>query len=228
MSAATLTKGEKTREQLVGSAAALFNQRGYEATSLSEVMSATGLTKGGIYRHFESKQELSLAAFRYATDQMRERFAKALVGVKGARARLLTIIAVYAEIPSNPPVAGGCPILNAAVESDDGDPELRDAARKVMDELQSAVQSLIRAGKCEGEFGPSTDPVSSAQVLLAQLEGAVMLSKLYGTDAPMRATKRHLETWLSQLGSAIHRPEARRPALGHSRGLTKKPRGRRI
>ena len=57
------TKGERTREGIVAAAAPLFNQRGYAASSMSDVMAATGLEKGGIYRHFESKDELALAAF---------------------------------------------------------------------------------------------------------------------------------------------------------------------
>jgi len=55
-----MSKGEETRERIVAEAAALFNQRGYEGGSMSELMKATGLEKGGIYRHFSS-QELTVA-----------------------------------------------------------------------------------------------------------------------------------------------------------------------
>ena len=124
------TKGERTREELVKQAAALFNQHGYRGASISDIMAATGLQKGGIYRHFASKEALGLAAFRFATDQMRERFTTALEGKTAARARLAAIIGVYARIPVDPPVPGGCPILNAAVEADDDNPELRRARER--------------------------------------------------------------------------------------------------
>ena len=59
-----MTKGQQTRRGIVEKAAPLFNQKGYEGTSLSDLMDATGLQKGGIYRHFDSKEELAAAAAR--------------------------------------------------------------------------------------------------------------------------------------------------------------------
>ena len=53
-----MRKGEQTRQQIIRKAAPIFNQRGYSGAALSDLMRATGLKKGGIYRHFESKQEL--------------------------------------------------------------------------------------------------------------------------------------------------------------------------
>src|SRR5215469_4932825 len=61
-----MPKGQKTRERIVAEAASLFNQRGFEASSMSELKEATGLEKGGIYRHFSSKEELAAKAFDYA------------------------------------------------------------------------------------------------------------------------------------------------------------------
>src|SRR5260370_13132408 len=61
-----MRKGEQTRQEISRKAAPLFNQRGYEGAALSDLMRATGLEKGGIYRHFESKQQLAEEAFDYA------------------------------------------------------------------------------------------------------------------------------------------------------------------
>jgi TetR/AcrR family transcriptional repressor of nem operon len=54
-----MREGEQTRQEIIRRAAPLFNQKGYEGTALSDLMQATGLEKGGIYRHFDSKQELA-------------------------------------------------------------------------------------------------------------------------------------------------------------------------
>jgi AcrR family transcriptional regulator len=59
-------KGEQTRQEIIRRAAPIFNQRGYDGAALSDLMRATGLEKGGIYRHFGSKQELAGDAFDYA------------------------------------------------------------------------------------------------------------------------------------------------------------------
>ena len=61
-----MRKGEQTRQEIIRKAAPIFNQRGYEGAALSELMQATGLEKGGIYRHFDSKQQLASEAFDYA------------------------------------------------------------------------------------------------------------------------------------------------------------------
>src|SRR6266481_6384757 len=60
-----MTKGEQTRRKIVEAAAPIFNKRGYAGSSLNELMEATGLKKGGIYRHFSSKEELAAEAFDY-------------------------------------------------------------------------------------------------------------------------------------------------------------------
>ena len=191
-----MSKGERTREQVLAQAAALFNQHGYHGASISDVMAATGLKKGGIYRHFASKDELALAAFGYAVERMRERFDEALAGKVGALEQLRAIIAVYARIPTDPPVPGGCPLLNAAVESDDGNPELRAEAQRVLVGLEQVLRSIVRTGQRRGELRSDLDVPAFANVFVAQLEGAVMLSKLFGSQTPMRHTVQHLTSWL--------------------------------
>src|ERR1700756_2896250 len=63
---ASMSKGEQTRQAIIEKAAPLFNQRGFEGCSLADIMQATGLEKGGVYRHFSSKEELAAEVFRYA------------------------------------------------------------------------------------------------------------------------------------------------------------------
>jgi TetR/AcrR family transcriptional regulator, transcriptional repressor for nem operon len=191
-----VSKGARTREQVIEQAAALFNQHGYHGASISDVMAATGLKKGGIYRHFTSKEELAMAAFAFSVDKMRERFDAALAGAETALERLSAIVSVYARIPSDPPVPGGCPILNAAVESDDGNPELKAEAQRVLADLKRALRAIVRQGQERGELRTDLDLEAFANVFIAQLEGAVMLSKLFGSQAPMRHTVQHLTSWI--------------------------------
>ena len=51
-----MRKGEQTRQYIIRKAAPIFNQRGFNGAALSDLMKATGLEKGGIYRHFDSKE----------------------------------------------------------------------------------------------------------------------------------------------------------------------------
>src|SRR6202044_3514737 len=61
-----MRKGEQTRQEIIRRAAPIFNQKGYGGPAPSDLMKATGLEKGGIYRHFDSKEMLAAEAFDYA------------------------------------------------------------------------------------------------------------------------------------------------------------------
>ena len=193
------TKGERTRRRIVESAAAVFNTRGYFGSSMSDLVRETGLKKGGIYNHFGSKEELALEAFEFSTGIMRRRFASALEGQEGALERLFAVVDVLGGLAEDPPVAGGCPILNTAVESDDAHPVLKERAREAMDGWLRLVGSLIKEGIRTGELRPDAAPRETASVVVATLEGAVMLSRLHNDPAHMRRAVDHLKRHLESL-----------------------------
>jgi TetR/AcrR family transcriptional regulator, transcriptional repressor for nem operon len=192
-------KGEQTKRRIVAQAAPVFNTRGYSGTSMAELTKATGLEKGGIYNHFPSKEALALAAFDYAVGVIGARFAAALDGTEGAVARLTAIVDVFATYVEQPPVPGGCPILNTAVEADDTDPALRARAQAAMTDLQKLIGATVKRGVAAGELRPDADPRAVAAVVTAMLEGAIMLGRLYGDVAPMRHAVDHLLRYVETL-----------------------------
>src|SRR5579863_183510 len=114
----SMTKGQQTRQKIVEAAAPIFNQRGYEGNSLADLMDATGLQKGGIYRHFSSKQELAAEAFDYTWKAAWNTRMLHVEEQTSGILKLKRLISNFVEHRS--PVAGGCPILNAATDTDDG------------------------------------------------------------------------------------------------------------
>lgn len=184
---------------MIAKAAALFNQLGYKSASISDIMRATGLKKGGIYRHFDSKETLELAAFEFAVDELGRRFQQALAGKVTAGERLRAIVAVYANLPTNPPVPGGCPVLNAAIEADDANPALKRRVAKVLRDWHAFVTSLVSQGQARGELEPHVDAARFTTTLIATLEGAIMLSKLWSTNAPMREVRADLEARIREI-----------------------------
>ena len=224
------TKGERTREQVLERAAALFNQLGYRAAPLSAIMEATGLQKGGIYRHFESKEQLNLEAFDFAVARMRDRFKEALADACSAPDRLRAIVRVYSRIPTDPPVPGGCPILNASVEADDAHPELLERAQEVMKGLETALRRILVDGKKSRELRGDVDVEGTIALFIASLEGAVMLSKLHGNDRTMCQVTRHLHKLIDGMALAaptetVRAPRASKTAPKAARAT--KPPGRR-
>jgi AcrR family transcriptional regulator len=198
-----VTKGERTRQRVIESAAPVFNQRGYWGSSLRDLMDATGLEKGGIYNHFRSKDELAAAAFEHNVERIGSRIRAALAEAgRDAVARLEAILDVYRRFASSPSVPGGCPILNAAVETDDTHPELRALVRSAMDRLRvETVERIVVRGVERGELSlPSgVSPSDVATVFVSAIEGALMLGQLYGDPAPMTAVADHLSRYVSSL-----------------------------
>ena len=145
---------------------------------------------------------------------MAARFAEALAGRTGAIERLLAIVSVFERLPVDPPVPGGCPTLNAAVEADDGNPRLRDAARRTMHSLKRAIVKILDEGAQRGELRTGLDHKAIADVLVVQMEGAVMLSKLEGSQAPMRHVIEHIGAWLHALRRPAPLAPPRRPRRG--------------
>lgn len=193
-----VARGEGTRENIIRKAATLFNQHGFAGSSMSDVMAATGLQKGGIYRHFESKEQLAVEAFDYAVGLMGRRFFEAFEGKTHALDRLYAVIAVFEALPTDPPVPGGCPMMNASIENDDGNPALRARARAAMDGLRGLIVRTTSRGLERGEVRPGVDPDALATVMISTLEGAVMMSKLYDDEVHVARAAAHLRRHLDE------------------------------
>lgn len=192
-----MSKGEQTRERILAQAAGLFNQQGYFGASLADIMHETGLEKGGIYNHFASKEQLALEAFDYAVSILDRRLRLALAGKTHAVDRLLATLSYfqsYAE--EDPPLAGGCPILNTAIEADDAHPALRARARSAMDTLRSTIQRIITKGIARQEIRPDVDADTFATLLIATLEGALMMTRLYNDPVHMHRAVKHMTEYI--------------------------------
>src|SRR5215469_8561210 len=109
-----MSKGDETRQRIIAAAAPLFNKQGYAACALKDIMEATGLEKGGIYRHFESKEEIAAEAFDYAWAISMALRRKGLDEIGDPIEQLKSHIGSFANRSSIP---GGCPLLNTGVDS---------------------------------------------------------------------------------------------------------------
>lgn len=175
-------KGEVTRRLILERAAPVFNQRGYAGTSMSEVVEATRLEKGGIYNHFASKEELAVAAFDYAISLIVDGYAAAQEDKAGLD-RLVAIIQIFGDWSGHPLVAGGCPIMNTAIEADDTNPKLAARARAAMDSWHRLIGSIVKDAKARGELDADVDPYELATLVTSTLEGSLMLSRLFDDPA---------------------------------------------
>jgi TetR/AcrR family transcriptional regulator, transcriptional repressor for nem operon len=190
-----MRKGEETRQEIIRKAAPLFNQRGYAGTALSDLMQATGLEKGGIYRHFDSKQELAETAFEHAWKVAMDTRFEGIDEVPNTVERLRQFLRNFRERRAGL-VPGGCPLLNTAIDSDDGNPELRGKARQALASWLARLQSIVEEGQRKAEIRSDLDAAEFSTLLVSTLEGSLMLSRLQRKEEPLNLACRHLEEYI--------------------------------
>jgi TetR/AcrR family transcriptional repressor of nem operon len=192
-----VTKGEQTRNDIVRKSAPLFNQKGYEGTSLSDLMEATGLQKGGIYRHFSSKEELATQAFDYSWGRAVSGRLDGVAEVPDCVNRLKKMIDNFVELRAGL-VPGGCPLMNTAIEADDGNAALRARAKKALQNWTVRLSKITTEGIKKQQINHRIDPLELSQLIIGSLEGALLISRLQNSDEPLRAIKQHLSEYLEQ------------------------------
>jgi TetR/AcrR family transcriptional regulator, transcriptional repressor for nem operon len=190
-----MRKGEHTRREIIQKAAPIFNQQGFDGAALSDLMRATGLEKGGIYRHFASKQQLAGEAFDYAWRLALDARFGGTQEITNTVDRLKQIVWNFRDRRAGL-VQGGCPLLNTAIDSDDGNPALRTKARRAFTSWLGRLQSIVEEGQRRGEIRSAIDPMELATLIVTTLEGSLMLERLQRTPETLNIACRHLEEYL--------------------------------
>ncbi len=207
-----MSKGDLTRQRIVALAAPLFNQRGFEGCSMQDVMQATGLEKGGLYRHFSSKEELAAEAFRYSLNNAVKTRTEGLEAVGDPLEQLRYLIRRFVEEPSFMP--GGCPLMNTAIDADDGNAVLRKLALDAIEDWKTRLTAIVLEGIRRREIRRAIDPVRIANTIIATLEGALMISRLEGSRTALRDAQRSLEDLLQEIACPARK--------NHGTGMTRK------
>jgi TetR/AcrR family transcriptional regulator, transcriptional repressor for nem operon len=174
-----LTKADKTRRFIIKEAASLFNQQGFAGTSMQDIMLATGLTKGGLYGNFKSKEEIAIASFEFAVDVVKKEVGRRTHVIEKMLDKLKAVVYFYKENLFTPPVEGGCPILNTSIEADDNNPVLREKVVEALDYWQQRIMYTVQIGIDREEIKPDVNIAEFASLFISILEGGIMMSRIY-------------------------------------------------
>ncbi|NJK57809.1 MAG: TetR/AcrR family transcriptional regulator [Pleurocapsa sp. SU_5_0] len=191
-----MSKAQQTKARIVQQAAEVFNQKGYAGSSVADIMQATGLKKGGIYNHFKSKDELAVAAFDYAVSLMSQKVWSAVKTKRNAIERLQALVSSYLAYIETPPIVGGCPILNTAIEADDTDSPLRDRAIAAINNWRNLIVRIINKGIKKGEIPATIEPDTVATIIICNIEGAIMMSQLEKNPVHLERAIAHLQKYI--------------------------------
>jgi AcrR family transcriptional regulator len=180
-----MTKGERTRQLIIEKAAPLFNKNGYAGTSLSDIMKASGLAKGGVYGNFKNKDEIAAMTFEYAIQKIKTAILQKLSSCTTSVEKLVAILQFYRNYITNPPIEGGCPLLNTSVEADDSFPFLKTRAKAAQNEMLNSLVLIFQSGKKLGELKQDIQPQREAENMYALIEGGIVMAKINDNPATL-------------------------------------------
>lgn len=172
------------RDRMVDGAMVLLARRGLQATSFSEVLSATGAPRGSLYHHFPDGKDQLVAA---AVDRAGVVLVDAMEGVAGGSAEAVVerFLAVWRIVLTRSQCEAGCAVLAVTVATDSA--ELLSHATAVFRAWRERLADMLRQG------GLSADAARRfAMMLIASAEGAVVLSRADQSLDPFEAVARQL------------------------------------
>jgi len=190
-----LTKAERTKQFILETAAPIFNQKGISGANIDDVLAAAKLTKGCLYGHFESKEDLALQVVDFMLNTNGEKMLLTISQGKTAKAKVFAFLDFYKD-PLNTYLKGGCPVFNIAVESDDNFPAIKEKIAGVIRRGQELFVSVLNQGIKDGEFSDQLDPAVYAFKAVAAVEGAVVMCKAMNTAKPMASLLKSLKAEL--------------------------------
>lgn len=192
-----MAKGEETRQFIIEKAAPIFNTKGIAATSMSDIMEATKLSKGSMYVHFENKEVLACAAVDHNVKVLTAKLQAALSKPKTSKEQLFAYIDFFGN-PLQSPLIGGCPILNFGTEADDTNPVVKQKVNNAIHTAQQLLSGIAEKGIANGEFKTDLKPADFATVMFAMLEGGHLMSRMSGNNDKMEVIVKTLKNLIDQ------------------------------
>ena len=205
-----LRNPERTRNRLLQAAFREVFRHGFQSAGIDAILSATNVTKGALYHHFDSKEALGYAVVdEIVAKIVRDRWLRPLLGSGQPIDILIGIVRRTSVRPED--IRTGCSLLNLATEMSPVNEQFRKRLERLFLAWQEGVAALLRRGQSEGTVRRDLNPEESASFLVAMVEGYASLAK-NAQDAKMwEVGIRNIVGWLRSL-----RPPRQSPKGGRS------------
>lgn len=177
-----MNKAERTKQFIIEASAPIINRKGMAGTSLTDIMHATKLAKGGIYGNFESKEEICIASFSYLRSQLVNKLETAVSQGKTAKEKLYNVLEIYRNDKN---MIDGCPILNFGAEADDTNPAIKELIKNAIQSAQKRFFNIVAFGITNKEVSPDINPEDFSIKVFAMIEGAILCRKVLESNYQM-------------------------------------------
>jgi TetR/AcrR family transcriptional repressor of nem operon len=187
-----MTKAEKTKAFIIETSAVLFLKHGYEATSLSMLTNATGLTKGAIYGNFKDKEDLAKQVYHYTSEILITTLKSHIDTQQSAQLVIRKLLGFYKTYPDFARKLGSCPIVSFGVQSAVV-PDIQSLVNQTIARIEEIFTRVLSLGQENGEFYLSLPPTVFAKQLFALLQGGVAQSLITKDDKYAKNTATYIE-----------------------------------
>ena len=192
--------GRKTRQNIIEKSLQIFSVKGYYNTSISDIMAATGLTKGGLYSHFDSKEALWNAAYERAVEIWREIVFKGVRKVSDPLDRIAkTIENDLRDYCCGEVFEGGCFFFNMLVELPGQSPAMSGRIVEGFMQFADLLASWLEEAKSEGKLKPGVRIKEVADLIVTSINGAAALYVATRDRRFPRASERQLNAYIQTL-----------------------------
>lgn len=195
---------ERTRSVLLQAAFREVYRSGFQSTGLDTILAATGVTKGALYYHFDSKEALGYAIVEEVIGGItRDKWVRPLHSSTDPIRTLIAIVRGTSVRIED--VRNGCPLNNLAQEMSPLDEHFRKRVARVFFDWHEAIATALRRGQAEGTVRRNLDAGETASFLIATYEGYTSLAKNAQDVNVLRAGIRSIVGWLRSLRATSKR-----------------------
>ena len=174
---ATQRNPDLTRQALLRAAFQEIYRCGFQAASIDNILSKVSVTKGALYHHFGSKQELGYAVVdELIRQRILDRWVRSLEKAENPIDALFAILRGKEPHPGFDPRLG-CPLNNLAQEMSPLDEGFRKRLESIFRDWREGMAMALRRGQEKGQVRSDVDPSQAADFFLAALEGSISLAK---------------------------------------------------
>ena len=178
-------KSKETQELIINTSFELFYEKGYNATSIPDIMKKTSLSKGAFYHHFKNKNEIGKRVIEVILrKRIKEGFIKPLTDNHDGTVPDLLIDVFTKRIKnySDREKALGCPANNLVGEIGYTEQDFRVILKTLFEEWREALIGIIESGKDKSEIKKDVNSSSVAISLICAFEGVRSIRKVYDDD----------------------------------------------
>ncbi len=162
-------KGEETKHAILQQGLDMASQMGLENVTIGSLARAMGMSKSGLFAHFQSKENLQLEILEYAADDFTENVVVPAVKTAGGVSRIRTLVDNWIRWGAR--LTGGCIFVSAATEFADRPGKVRDALKRQQTEWIESLGKMAESAVKTGEFKKDIDTEQFAFDLYSMLLG---------------------------------------------------------